>query len=188
MASALAELLVAHRREIESLVDLKGHALLRLETREDLVQGIHLRALGMAGRFEYQGEAAFRGWIVEVAQRFLADRRDYWNALRRRSGPLLRWTASGVAGESTTGTPISTATGPSTFAMRREELTLVARALGLLGPRDRDLVQWQSEGLPLLEQSRRLAQSPESVRRAGQRALERFRKTWRLLRQGASRQ
>jgi DNA-directed RNA polymerase specialized sigma24 family protein len=72
-------------------------------------------------------------------------------------------------------------TGPSTFAARREMIALAARALDLLLPRDRDLVRWSSEGVPLEEQADRLGIAYEAVGKARQRAVERFKKTFALV-------
>jgi len=187
MTTDLAALLVERADELARRVRREGSALLRFESEEDLVQGIHLRALAMASRFEFRGEASFRAWLLGVARAHLADRRDYWHALKRRSGQVLRLTWSGLSAGTVTRErlPASTATGPSTFASRREDLALVARALGLLSARDRELVEWQSEEVALTEQARRLGLAEDSARRAGHRALERFKKTWRLLKQGA---
>jgi DNA-directed RNA polymerase specialized sigma24 family protein len=77
--------------------------------------------------------------------------------------------------------PAATATGPTTFASRREQLVLATKALDLLLPRDRDLVKWSGEGLSTEEQARRLDLSAEAAGRARRRALDRFRKAFRLV-------
>ena len=53
--------------------------------------------------------------------------------------------------------------------------------MALLSERDRRLVLWLSEDVAIVEQASRLALSAESTRRASLRALERFRKTFRLI-------
>lgn len=175
----LATLLVRHRGVIERLMAREGQALLRFETVEDLVQGVCEHALRVAARFEYEGDEKFVGWLREVAHQHLADRHRYWAALKRGSARVLHLSWSGVSG--TAGgrvrPPTTTATGPSTYAVRREQLALAVRALALLSERDRQLVRWMSEDVAIEEQARRLALSADSARRAGARALERFRKT-----------
>jgi RNA polymerase sigma factor (sigma-70 family) len=172
----LEALLDAHSGELRRYVRAHGGQLLRRESEEDLVQGISLRALERANSFRDQGAEAFRAWITTVARSYLADRANYWRALRRKPGALLRLTSGGTGGVE----PASTATGPSTFAARREHLKLAARALAALPPRDRDLVKWTSEDVPLEEQAKRLGLSYDAAKQARLRALERFRKAFEL--------
>ncbi len=148
-----------------------GPALLRFESVDDLVQGMQQAALRTLDRFEWRGEEAFRAWIAQIARRHLHARRDHWFALRRHGGVLLRLTgtANGAGG------PQATALGPRTFAQRREELALVTKAIDLLLPRDRDLVLWAAEEVPIAEQASRLGVAPEAARKASERALARLR-------------
>ena len=76
--------------------------------------------------------------------------------------------------------PAGTVTGPSTFAMRREQLSLAVRVLEALLPRDRDLVRWSSEGVSLEEMARRLDIGYAAAQRAHLRALSRFRDAFAL--------
>lgn len=180
--SDLPSLLVLHGSRIAVIVRHEARGLLRYETEEDLVQGVHLRALQRTEEFRWQGEAPFFAWLRRIAETHLADRREYWYALKRRSGRVLRLTR---AGDGTQGTgaapePAATATGPSTFAARRERVLLVARVLDALLPRDRDLVRWTADGVPLDEQAARLDLAYEAAGKARQRALERFRKAFAL--------
>lgn len=172
----LEALLDAHGGELLRFVRANGGQLLRRESEEDLVQGITLRALERANSFRDRGEAAFRGWIATVARSYLADRANYWRALRRRPGALLRLTSGGSGGVD----PAATVTGPSTFAARREHLRLAVAALAALPPRDRDLVRWTSEDVPLEKQAERLGITYDAAKQARLRALERFRKAFEL--------
>jgi DNA-directed RNA polymerase specialized sigma24 family protein len=179
----LEQAVVASRGElIEFLGRHAPAALLRFETPEDLAQGVASEALASADRFTWEGEPQTRAWLFRVARRHVADRTDHWMALKRRSGPLLRLdaTRTGSAGGGTP-EPAITQTGPSTFAFRREQLRLTTKALALLLPRDRDLVTWASEGVPLAEQAERLGIAYRAVSKAGQRAFDRFRKTYELV-------
>lgn len=144
-----------------------GPALLRFESVDDLVLGMQQAALRTLDRFEWRGEEAFRAWIAQIARRHLLARRDHWFALRRHGGVLLRLTGGGG--------PQATAVGPRTFAQRREELALVTKAIDLLLPRDRDLVLWAAEEVPIAEQAARLGVAPEAARKASERAMERLR-------------
>jgi RNA polymerase sigma factor (sigma-70 family) len=167
---------------VANLVRREAKGLLRFETEEDLVQGIVLRALEKSDRFEWRDEPSFFAWIRQLGESFLSDRRAHWGALKRRTGRLLRLA---TAGDSQAGgdaaEPVADATGPSTFAARRELIALSARALDILLPRDRDLVRWSAEGVPLEEQAARLGIAYEAVGKARQRATERFRKTFALV-------
>jgi len=172
---------ISHRLEdvrADLLSFLGRHAgwLLRLETAEDLLQGLHLRALerGAAARFDSRG--AFLKWIHTVARTHLADRREYWSALKRDSARLVRLSTAG-AGEAA-----GTGTGPFTFAARRELAAIAVRALAVLRPRDRRLVRWTAEGVSLEEQAERLGISYTAARQARTRAVNRFRKAFELAR------
>lgn len=167
-------------------VEREGKGLLRFESAEDLVQGIHLRALGMEGKFELRGEKEFLGWLYTVARRHVADRHDYWSARRRDGGKLLRLTAApAVTGTPPRGVdPAASATGPSTVAARREQVALAIRVLESLPPRDRDLVQWRIQEVPIEETAKRLEVSYDAAKHASQRAVERFRKAFELVSRG----
>lgn len=171
MTRDLPSLLAEHSGELLAFVRKQGARLLVHETEEDLLQGVRLRALERAEGFRWEGREAFFGWLHAVARSYLADRAKHWSAQRRRPGALLRLTAAD---------PASTATGPSTFASRREQLRLAASALATLLPRDRDLVRWSSEDMPLEEQAARLGLAYDAAKQARLRALERFRKAFEL--------
>lgn len=177
-APALGELLVRFRGELAGYVAVHAGRLTRHESVDDLVQGIHLRVLEQRASFEYRGDASFLAWIRSVARSHLADRHAYWSALRRRPSHLVRLVQSGDAtgDRSSAAEPVATATGPSTFASRREQVDVAVRALGLLPERDRDLVRWRLEGVGVAEQASRLGVSVDAADRAGRRAVERLRK------------
>lgn len=153
-----------------------GVALLRFESVEDLVAGAQQEALRSMPGLVWQGEEAFRGWILQIARRHLHARRDHWFALKRRGAPVLRLTQSSEQrGPSNAAVPKATAIGPRTFAQRREELAAVTKAMALLPERDRDLIAWAAEGVSHEEAGERLGISAEAARKAGTRALDRLR-------------
>jgi len=181
----LDDLLVAHRLRLVGFLRERARGLLAWESLDDLVQGVHLRAIEGQSGFEYRSEPEFVGWLFTLAQRHVADRHDYWTALKRRSGSVLRFTLSqGVGG---TPLPAGSTAGPGTFASRRELLELATRSLAALPERDRRLVEWMSEQVPLEDQAARLGISYAAVQRAGVRAQERFRKTFELVRRAGRR-
>ena len=181
-APRLEELLVRERPMLLAWLERRAGKLTRYESPEDLAQAVHLRALQARERFRYEGEEAFRAWLVTLAQNHLVDRRQHWAALKRGASRVVRWTlGEGSQSGAAARLPASSSTSPSGFAARRELLAQCARALAALPERDRQLVRWQSEGVPLAEQAERLGLSYAATQRAGLRALERLRKVWRLL-------
>jgi len=117
--------------------------------------------------------------IHKVARNVLADRHAHWSALRRRPARLLRLTLGGESGAGVD--PALSATGPSTFAARRELMDIAVKALTLLREEDRRLVRWQSEGVLLKEQAERLGASYAATDSASRRAVERYRKAFRIV-------
>jgi RNA polymerase sigma factor (sigma-70 family) len=178
-AETLDALLPRFHAELRDFVRRHAGRLLRYEGADDLVQAVHARALERGGGFRYLGREPFLAWLFTVARSCLADRHAYWAALRRKPKGLLRLTQGGVGG--TPVDPVLSATGPSTYAGRRESLDLAVRALALLPERDRDLVRWASEDVPLADQAARLGLSYAAADSAARRAVERFRKAFRIV-------
>jgi RNA polymerase sigma factor (sigma-70 family) len=182
--AALGALLVRERAALLRFVERRaGGSLLRVETAEDLVQGVCSHALSQSDHVEVRDERSLLSWVFEVALHFLQDRREHWTALKRGGAAALRFTFSDPS-EPDLG-PLrelaSSATGPSTFAARREQLTLAAQALALLLPRDRELVVGMCSGLTSREHGERLGLSAAAAERARSRALERFRRAFALV-------
>jgi RNA polymerase sigma factor (sigma-70 family) len=180
---SLESLLISQREALARIVRRQGGGLLRYESVEDLVQGVHMHALRVEERFEYRGEKEFLGWLARIAKQHIADRHDYWSARKRNAGKLLRITASG--GGSSTRTrgvqPAASGPGPATFALRREMFVVATKAISLLLPRDQQIIQWIAEDVSIDETAQRLGVSYDAAERARLRAIERFRKTFRLL-------
>ncbi|MBK7403500.1 MAG: hypothetical protein IPJ41_02415 [Phycisphaerales bacterium] len=159
-----------------------GVALLRFESEEDLAAGAMQEAIRSLDRLQWQGEPAFRGWLAQIARRHLSGRREYWFACKRHPGALLRLSVSGLGGERLERRELAdSAAGPRTFAFRREQLLLAVRALAMLLPRDKDLITWTTEDVPLTVQAERLGITPQAAERARSRAIERLRKAFAVL-------
>jgi len=176
----------AHRAALSGFVRRHAGICLRHETAEDLVQGIHLQAIAQAERFEYRSPPEFEAWVLRLARGHMSDRRDYWTATKRRPERLLRLTrpdgdapAPGSVRE-----PAMRTAGPVTRADRTDRLRLAEEALGMLLPRDAELVRGQADGLTLEEETERLGISYAAAQRARLRALERYRKAFLLLARG----
>lgn len=179
--SALAEHLLRFRPDLLRHVERRGGAILRFETADDLVQGIHLRALEREAQYEHRGRETFLAWMYEVARNHLATRRAHWSALKRRPAGLLRFTQDLSTNPAGIAVPAARDTGPATLAGRIEDASRAVRALDLLLERDQQLVQWANEGATTAEVADRLGISSIAAERARQRALGRFRKAYRLL-------
>ncbi len=176
--------------ELELLSDFvrrrAGRLLLRLETADDLAQGICAHLLERDARPSEGNEAAQRAWLFTAGERWLADRRDHWLALKRRGGEVLRL-AGGAHDSADLGAIrelAASVTGPSTFAVRREQLSLAALALDMLLPRDRALVEGICAGLDVAEQAAQWSIGRDAAEKARQRALARFRDCFEIARRG----
>lgn len=183
----LQELLLQMSGDLEGF--FRNHTpapLLRYESIDDLVQGTISRALQSAENFEPRSDEESRAWVFRLARRHLTDRQRHWMALKRDGGKVMRldWTQSG---SSSPLDPQASQTGPSTFALRREQLIFATRALSMLLERDRNLVSWAAEDKPLEEQAEILGLTYRATVVARQRALERYRKTYELVLKGAKR-
>ena len=179
--SGLPELLVRFRPDLLRFMERHAGSVLRFETAEDLVQGAHLRALEYAASFEFRGREPFLKWMHEVARRHIGTRRAHWAALKRNPAALLRLTLGAGSDPRAAVAPEQPGTGPSTLAGRLEQASLAIKALDLLLERDRQLVRWALDGVPSKELAERLDLSLTAADRARQRAVERFRKAFRLL-------
>ncbi|MFN0205160.1 MAG: RNA polymerase sigma factor [Planctomycetota bacterium] len=172
-------LLDRHRAELIRYIERAATSLLRFEAAEDLAQGISIRALSVAETFVYRSDEEFFGWLIALAKQHFAKRRAYWTALRRGGGIALRLSASDSQASNASGIdPVISQTGPSTVASRREQLSLAMRALEVLYPRDREIIQWLAEDVSVEEISNRLGTHYEAAKKARQRAVDRFRRTF----------
>jgi RNA polymerase sigma factor (sigma-70 family) len=184
----IEQALVALRQELTGFLGRNASAtLLRFETAEDLYQGFASQALARSERFQDRGEGSASAWLHELGRNYLRDRHRHWSALKRGSGNVLR---SGLGAPISTagprshgfgGEPTAGQAGPASIAARREELVLAAKALALLLPRDRLLVEWSAEEVPVHEMAQRIGLTPDAASKARSRALERLRKTHELV-------
>lgn len=179
--AALTDLLAQHRDALLRFLEKEARGLMRYETADDLAQGVHLHALEVEEHFQYRGEPAFMGWLFTIARQHIARRHAHWSAMKRNAGRLLR-VSTGQDSEMSAGVdPAASATGPLTFAERRENLRIATDALGTLPERDRNLLLWMSEGLDIKDVAERLEISYDAAQRARHRAMERFRQAFTVL-------
>jgi RNA polymerase sigma factor (sigma-70 family) len=181
---SLADLLDRHRAALVLWIEGAAGGLVKHESAEDLAQGVHLRALNAAGHFQYQGEAAFVRWLRSVARQHISDRHAYWSATKCDAAGMLRISTGGggsTASAKSGVDPRASATGPLTFAARREIVTVAMKAVDLLPERDRKIVRWVTEGKDIAEIAEALGVSYDAAERARLRAIERFRGAFRAL-------
>lgn len=177
----LPDLLASTRDTLVAFVANNAGGLLRYETAEDLAQGIHLHVLGIADRFEYRSDAEFTAWLKVVAKQWLAARVAHWSALKRDAGQMLRISTAPGSETGIRLDPAASQTGPVTFADRKEMILRAVKALATLGERDRDLVRSMAGGETIGEIAERLELGYDAAQRAHHRALDRFRKAYRVL-------
>lgn len=182
MASALARCEPALRALLRREA---GTTLLRFDSLEDLLQGVHAEAVRSGDAFEYRSEPEFIGWLFTIARRHVMARREYWFAGKRRHGAILRLTFSAGSGQIERRELADSATGPGTFAFRREQLLLATRAAAMLLPRDREIVHALVDGVTAPELSQRLGITVDAAEKAKVRAIERLRRAFELLSRAA---
>jgi RNA polymerase sigma factor (sigma-70 family) len=186
MSGSLDDRIVAMEPELRGFIARRAGRLLAFDELEDLVQTALLRALERAPGTHFDTDAELRAWLFKVAASALQDRREHWRTLKRGAARIVRLTWSERPTEGAASPPAPGA-GPLTWAAGRELVALAARAVAALPERDRDLVRWRSEGVPLEEQAARLGLDYATVQRAGLRAMERFEKLFELALRAARR-
>ena len=176
---AFAERLAPHEDRLRGFFRKEARGLLRFEGLDDLVQGAFLKML--ASRNAPRPES-FEGWVFTVARAFIVERHRYWRACRRDGGHLLRITASPASTQGPGGhLPADERTGPASFAERRDDLTLAARAIDSLPDRDRSLIEHLRDGLSVEESAQRLGLSYDAAQKARVRARDRFTQALEIL-------
>ncbi len=182
-ARELSAMLEEHRPQLQRFIARHAGATLKRETVDDLTQGVHLKAISRAGDFEYRSRPEFEAWVVRIARAHMADRHAHFSAAKRRPERLLRLTRSDsdTRDPASERMPAAATPGPATSADNAEQLRLAQRALTLLLPRDADLVRAEADGLSIQDQADELGISYAAAQRARLRALERYRRAFRLL-------
>lgn len=177
----LADLLDRYRDWLLKFVEREARGLLRRESGDDLVGGVHLRALQQEEGFDYRSDEEFLGWLKLIARQQIADRHDYWKAQRRQATHMLRVTSR----ETTQGAQLEgKITGPETWTARREMMEIATRAITLLLPRDRQVVQMVTDGDSVAAVAKKINVSRAAAEQARSRAMRRFSKLVELLAKG----
>lgn len=172
MDAVLARHLPALQRYVRAHV---GPALLAKESASDLVQSVCRELLQDLGDFEYQGDAAFAGWLQQAALRKIVDRQRYHGAAKRDAAREVAVDA--VFTRDDLQRLAATLPSPSGEAMRREERERLERAVAALAGPDRQLIRMvYVDGLSHAVVARQLGISETASRKQLSRALARLSK------------
>lgn len=160
-----------HLGPLRAFVRLQVSPLLRArETESDLVQTVCLEVLQRADRFEFQGEAEFRGWLYRAVLNAVRDGDRYHKAQRRspqREVPI-------VDVEQLAGLYTSMAS-PSAHAVAREEVERIEAAFERLPANYAEILALvRVAGLSRSEAAAQLGLSPEAAGKLLQRATVRL--------------
>ena len=111
------------------------------ESGSDIVQSVCREVLEALDGFDYQGEAAFRGWLNRAALRKIVDRQRHYDAQKRGAGrELVSLSAKSLSSNEITLLAASIGS-PSGDAMLREEVERLERAFEQLSDVDRRIVR-----------------------------------------------
>ena len=177
--------LVEHSADVQVFIERHAAGLLRFESSQDLYSGLVLDLLSRLPRFERRSPDENRAWLFEAARLHMGNRRRHWSALKRDSGRLMRTgmdSAPGMLEDFA-----ASQTGPSTFALRREQLVLLTQAMAVLPERDRRLVECASRDDSNESIAKQLGIEVSAAAKAKSRALDRLRKAHELARRSHAR-
>mgnify|MGYP001597621681 CR=1 FL=1 len=135
------DLLERHLPDLENYVRRNmGAALSQRESCSDLVQSICREVLQGQQRYRFEGEAAFRKWLLQVALRKLIDRRRFYGA-RKRENPAREADFPSAWRMDELAKLAKTLASPSAEAMLREDVGRLGHALERLSDADREIIR-----------------------------------------------
>jgi RNA polymerase sigma-70 factor (ECF subfamily) len=167
-------LLERHLPALRAFVRLRaGRTVAARESSSDLVQSVCRELLQGAGRFEYDGEAAFKSWLFTAALRKIVEKDRYYRAEKRDAAR-----EAGTGGDAEDASLLdgyATLITPSRDVAVREQLARVERAFEQLSDEQREVVTLaRIVGLPHAEIARQLGRSEEATRQLLRRAMVRL--------------
>lgn len=170
-AGAIDALLERHMPRLRAFVRLHaGDHIKAKESVSDLVQSVCREVLEDIGDFRYEGEAAFRQWLFNMAMRKIVDRARFYKAQKRdaaREVPLASQASDGGPGVNQ-----GTLFTPSREAMVLEEIDRIERAFRQLPEHYRDVITMaRIYGFSNKEIGERLGKGEDAVRMLLARAL-----------------
>lgn len=174
---AARSLLALHLPALRAYVRLhSGARVRRQENDSDLVQSVCLELLRNLEGFRYEGEAAFRRWLLTAALRKIVQKDRHYRAARRDPDRLVIGAGSSSPGSGPSpqahrgGDP-----SPSQVATGKETLERIERALDALSEEQREVVLLSRiAGLSHAQIAQRLGRSESTVRSSLSRALARL--------------
>jgi RNA polymerase sigma factor (sigma-70 family) len=172
---AMDALLARHLDALHGYLRIQlGPALRRHESSLDLVGSVCREVLEGADRFEYRGEAAFRGWLFRAAENKLRDRARHWSRDKRDERREVELPDGSDAG---LGHAYSSLHGPMGGAIVREQIERLEAAFDALEPEQRDIIlAHRLRGLSYQQIAEELGQTPHYARTLLSRALARLSK------------
>ncbi len=172
---AVEALLHRHLPFLHAYLRLRMGPLVRVkESESDLAQSICREVLESIEDFEYQGEAAFKGWLCTMALRKLAQRQRYFNAEKRCAAREVEASLSAVE-EAQLLKHYRNVCTPSRNAVAREELERVELAFAALPEHYREIITLaRMIGLPHNEIAKQIGRSEVASQRLLARALVRL--------------
>ena len=162
---------------------MMGRALLEKYDADDVWQETLLHAFRDRLQCHWRGIAAFRRWLLEIANHRVHDLADVANAQKRGAGRELRFAdrdlASGSHGDEHYAGPCAHTT-PGRAAADRETADHLERALAAVPDQWRDVVRLRLfEDLPLEQVAERLGIGVEGVRYRFRHGAEAYRRELR---------
>ncbi|MEW6747794.1 MAG: RNA polymerase sigma factor [Planctomycetota bacterium] len=176
---ALPKLIELHLDWLRLAVRARIGTKLRLKLdEEDIVQSVLVEVFEETKTFHYQGEAAFRRWIYQVAEHKIRNKADFFSRQRRDVAREQALETSAAGCEPQLLVESST---PSRACVRREEEDRLFEALDRLAPKDREIIILrQIEEQPWSEVARRVGASERNVYRLYARAVDHLTRLLRL--------
>jgi RNA polymerase sigma-70 factor (ECF subfamily) len=168
--AALEALLVQHLPGVEAYLRLRMGPLLRAkESASDLVQSLCREVLVDLPRFEYRGEAAFRGWLYAQARHKLIDKHRYLAAEKREPG---RERSADAEGATTVLDVYGTLCTPSRDLSAREAVAKIERSFDALSEDYKEAITLhRMVGLSHAEIAAQMGRSEGAVRNLVYRGL-----------------
>lgn len=172
---ALDALVERHLPALRAFVRLSsGPALRAYESSSDLVQSVCREVIRDAAALEWQGDAAFRQWLFQHAERKIRSRVRYLNAEKRDHRRRIH---AGTAGDADArlNDCYASICSPSQHAEAREELERLERAFELLTEQEREIILYaRVVGLSAAALGERIGQTPHYARTLLSRAVARL--------------
>jgi RNA polymerase sigma-70 factor (ECF subfamily) len=176
---AIERLLDDHLPALRGYIARRAGALVReRESASDLAQSVCREALERvrAGRFDYQGPAAFKQWLYRAAVMKMMMRHRHWQAAKRDAGREVAPPAPDDSlAPSLENVAVAGGFSPSEVAMRQEDLERFERAFAELPERYKEVVVLHHvEALSHAEIAERLETTDANSRMLLSRALGRL--------------